>query len=278
VREVSGMGEWDATTYEGKDTILRVVRREADGLFAMVAAPEVWERETACAKWSTRDVVGHLVDTTEGYFAAFDAARSNADASEPYGLPAMSQVAGDRARAFRETSQAEMLERLHRDFDKVMELLAAVGPEDWGGLTVTHPYMGPVPAFFYSAGQLMDYAVHSWDIREGSGRAHAMSGDAADLLVPFMFGLWQSTIRADADTSPYHLGIRVTSGHNAGDYRVSISPDGMTYEPGSVDDEPCVLEFDPAGLVLTTFGRCNTGTVRGDQAIADRFLNLFFRI
>jgi hypothetical protein len=39
-----------------------------------------------------------------------------------------------------------------------------------------------------------------------------------------------------------------------------------------------VLEFDAASLVLTAFGRCNTGTVRGDAAIADRFLNLFFRI
>jgi hypothetical protein len=34
----------------------------------------------------------------------------------------------------------------------------------------------------------MDYAVHSWDIRQGSGRAQGLSGDAADLLVPFMFG------------------------------------------------------------------------------------------
>jgi len=278
MREVSGMGAWDATTFEGKDTILRVVRREADQLFAMVASPEVWERETACVRWSTRDVVGHLVDTTEGYFAAFDAARGHTDADAPFGLPAMSQVAGDRAIAFRDASQSEMLERLHTDFDKIMELLAAVDPEDWTGLIVTHPYMGPVPAFFYSAGQLMDYAVHSWDIREGGGQAHAMSGDAADLLVPFMFVLWQSTIRADADLSPFHLGIRVTSGHNAGDYQVSISPDGMTYVPGPVDDEPCVLEFDAASLVLTTFGRCNTGSVRGDRVIADRFLNLFFRI
>jgi len=30
--------------------------------------------------------------------------------------------------------------------------------------------------------------------------------------------------------------------------------------------------------VLTTFGRMNAGTVRGDEALADRFLNLFFRI
>ena len=30
------MGQWDPTTYEGKDTILRVVRHEADELFALV--------------------------------------------------------------------------------------------------------------------------------------------------------------------------------------------------------------------------------------------------
>jgi uncharacterized protein (TIGR03083 family) len=272
------MGEWDATTYEGKDTILRVVRQEAEAVFDMVAPADVWERETACARWSTRDVVGHLIDTTEGYFAAFDAARSNTDAAEPFGLAAMSQVAGDRALEFRDKSQAEMLERLRTDFDKVMDLLDGIGPDEWGGMIVTHPYMGPVPAFIYAAGQLMDYGVHSWDIREGSGQAHAMSADAADLLAPFMFIIWQSTIRSDADTSPFQIGVRVTSGHNAGDFRVSVSPDGMTYEPGSLDDLPCVLEFDAASLVLTAFGRCNTGTVRGDAAIADRFLNLFHRI
>ncbi|MDT4985771.1 MAG: hypothetical protein QOF95_3261, partial [Pseudonocardiales bacterium] len=277
-RGVSGMGEWDATTYEGKDTILRVVRREADELFALVEPAEVWDRKTACAKWSTRDVVGHLVDTIEGYFAAFDAVHSGTEPAKPHGLPAMSQVAGDQAIAFRDASQAEMLERLHTDFDKVMELLDSVGPDDWAGLIVTHPYMGPVPAFFYAAGQLMDFAVHSWDIREGSGQAHTMSADAADLLIPFMFVLWQASIRADADTSPFQLGIRVTTGHNAGDFRVSISPDGMTYEPGSVDDLPSVLEFDAASLVLVAFGRCDAGTMRGDRAIAERFLNLFFRV
>jgi hypothetical protein len=31
-------------------------------------------------------------------------------------------------------------------------------------------------------------------------------------------------------------------------------------------------------LVLTAFGRCNAGAVRGDPRTADRFLNLFFRV
>jgi hypothetical protein len=45
-----------------------------------------------------------------------------------------------------------------------------------------------------------------------------------------------------------------------------------------VDDLPTVIDFDAGSLVLTTFGRCNSGTVRGDVALADRYLNLFFRI
>jgi len=41
---------------------------------------------------------------------------------------------------------------------------------------------------------------------------------------------------------------------------------------------PAVLEFDAGSLVLTAFGRMNAGTIRGDRAVADQFLNSFFRI
>ena len=41
---------------------------------------------------------------------------------------------------------------------------------------------------------------------------------------------------------------------------------------------PAVLEFDAGSLVLTAFGRVNAGTIRGDRAVADQFLNSFFRI
>ncbi|MGZ4610924.1 MAG: maleylpyruvate isomerase family mycothiol-dependent enzyme [Actinomycetes bacterium] len=271
------MSEWNAMTYEGKDTILRVVNAEADRFFRLAEPRDAWDAPTACAEWTTRDAVGHIVDTTEGYFAAFDASRGTAPEGQVYGLPAMAERANLQAVAFRNFSQEEMLDRLRGDQQKMMDLLEAVSPEDWTGLMVTHPYMGPVPAFFYAAGQLMDYGVHSWDIQEGTGRAHALSGDAADLLVPFMFSLWQGTVRQDRDTTPFQIGIRV-SGRNAGDYRVSVDENGMTYEQAAVDDLPTVIEFDAASLVLTTFGRTNAGTVRGDESLADRYLNLFFRI
>src|SRR6187200_731522 len=268
------MSEWNAMTYEGKPTILRVVRDEAEGMFALAERPEVWESPTACADWSTRDIVGHIIDTTEGYFRAFDAARGTGQVPEPHGLPLMAQLANEGATAFRGVPQAELIERLRVDFEKMQDLLEALGPEDWTGLMVTHAYMGPVPAFFYAAGQLMDYGVHSWDIRETSGRNHALSGDVADLLVPFMFAIWQGCVSPDAVGDPFTIGIRV-GGRNAGDFRVTIADGALTYEPGEIESLPTYIEFDAASMVLCAFGRCNTGTVRGDSALAERFLNSF---
>jgi uncharacterized protein (TIGR03083 family) len=271
------MSEWNAMTYEGKDTILRVVRREAGDMFALAEEPGAWDARTACESWKVRDVIGHIVDTTEGYFAAFDTARAGADAAAPYGLVAMHERAGRTAQAFGAQSQQEMLSRARADLDKMMGILEPLTADEWTGMMVPHAYMGPVPAFVYAGGQLMDYGVHTWDIKQGSGRAHALSADAADLLVPFMFIIWQSTIRPDADLTPFSIGIRV-SGRNAGDTRVSIGDGGMSYEPGRIDDLPAMLEFDPGSMVLTAFGRINGGTASGDTALANRFLNLFFRI
>jgi uncharacterized protein (TIGR03083 family) len=271
------MTEWNAMTFEGKDTILRVVRSEAQSLFALADRPEFWETPTPCEGWSTRDIVAHIVDTTEGYFKAFDAARGSGEVPAPYGLAVMGQKVDEAATAFRGVSQAELMTRLRSDFDTMMEILEPIGPDDWTGFMVTHPYMGPVPAFFYAAGQLMDYGVHSWDLRQGSGRAHGLSGDVADLLVPFMFAIWQGTVRAADVTEPFTIGVRV-SGRNAGDYRVSVSQDGLTYEAGDIESLPAYIEFDAGSLVLTAFGRGNFGTVRGDMELAERYLNLFFRI
>src|SRR5450631_1133804 len=272
------MSSWNAMTYEGRDTMLRVMRQEAKGFFELAGEPQAWDRLTACANWQVRDVVGHLVDTTESYFVAFDAARAMSGVDPAYPLTGMASRADAQARALRSIPQAELLERARNDFTKMDAILQGLAPEDWAGLTVPHFYMGPLPAFFYPAFQLIDYGVHSWDIREGAGLAHGLSGEVADLLVPFMFVLWQATASATQDSSPYELGIRITSGANAGDTRVRVGAQGLTYETGDLADVATVIEFDPASFVLTVFGRCNAGTVRGDPRVAQRYLNLFFRI
>jgi uncharacterized protein (TIGR03083 family) len=264
-------------TYDGKDNMLRVVRREAEQFFDLADSEAAWQRSTGAGHWQVRDVVAHLVDTTESYFVAFDAARSNTDIAPAYGLPGMAQRCDDMALALRSESRSGLIDRARTDFDKMMETFDALGPDDWAGLNVSHFYMGPLPAFFYPAFQLMDYGVHSWDIRQGTGREHALAGDVGDLLTPFMFVLWKYTT-TPAEGEPVEVGIRITSGPNAGDTRVVCGPEGMDYEPGDVDGLPCVIEFDPGSFVLTAFGRTNAGTVRGDMAVAERYLNGFFRI
>jgi uncharacterized protein (TIGR03083 family) len=269
---------WNAMTYDGKETVLRVVRQQANGFIALAEVPETWRARTACPEWEVRDIVGHIVDTTETYFTGFDAARSSAEVEPAYGLVGMAKRAEEQGKSYRDLPQAEMVERLRTDFDRMMKIFEALSPEDWTGLMVPHFYMGPVPAFFYPSFQLMDYGIHSWDIREGTGREHGLHSDVADLLTPFMFGIWAGTIRVAPDSDPFEIGVRITTGPNAGDWRIAVSPDGMAYEPGDLSDLPTVLEFDPGSFVLTAFGRFNGGTVRGDKVLADRFLGRFFRI
>src|SRR5215475_2715384 len=261
------MSTWNAMTYAGKDTILTVVRKEAEQFFQMVDSDDAWEAPTGAGHWQVRDVVGHLVDTTEAYFVAFDTARAHGEAPPAYGLPGMAARVDQQATAFRSEPRTALVERLRGDFDKMMEIFDALTEEDWTGLLVPHFYMGPLPAFFYPAFQLMDYGVHSWDVRQGTGKAHGLSGDAADLLVPFMFVLWKYTT---ARQDPCQIGIRITSGANAGETRVTVGPDGMDFEPGDVSDLTSI-EFDPGSFVLTAFGRSNSGTIRGERTIADTY-------
>lgn len=272
------MTEWDATTYDAKDNLLRVVRREADQFFALAEKRGAWEAPTACPQWQVRDLVGHLIDVTESYFVGFDSARSGAAVPDALGVRVMQERLDEGAKSHRGLSQDEALQRLRTDFAKLMEMVSALGPDEWGGLVVPHKYMGPLPAFFYPVFQLMDYGVHSWDIRQGTGRAHGLHGDAADLLVPFMFIVWQATVDIPADAPSCDIGVLIPSGHNAGSWRVTAGASSVRYALGEVDDLPAVLEFDPGSFVLTAFGRSNSGTIRGDMSVADAYLNAFFRI
>jgi uncharacterized protein (TIGR03083 family) len=272
------MSEWNFMDPRSKDKLLSLVRHEAHQTQALAGQPETWEAPTGAGHWQVRDVVGHLVDTTESYFVAFDAARGRGEAAEPLGLVGMAKYVDEGAQAFRGTPQTELLSRLRDDFDRMMGIFDEVSDDEWGNLQVPHKYMGPLPVPFYAIFQLVDYTMHGWDIREGSGRAHAMSAEAADFLVPLGFILWQATAQCQPDDEAYSIGVRISSGHNAGETRLDVSPDGVSFEPASLEGVPTVLDFDPASFILTAYGRINAGAVRGDTRLAERFLNLCFRI
>jgi uncharacterized protein (TIGR03083 family) len=268
---------WNFQDAASKQRVLNVLQAEMDSMFDLVADPARWEAPTACENWEVRDVVGHLVDTTEGYLPAFAGARSNATAEAPLGLRDMATIVDQGAKSLRKVPREELIDRLRDDSERMMEEFAALSADDWAGFMIPHKYMGPLPAMFYPMFQIVDYAVHGWDIREGMRTPHAMSGDAADLLVPVIFVLWSATADVSNVDGPYSIGVR-TTGHNGGDMRADVSSEGVQFSPGDIDDCAAVLEFDPATLVLTGYARMNGGTARGDEELAGKFRGLFFPI
>jgi uncharacterized protein (TIGR03083 family) len=272
------MGAWNFMEYASKENLLDGIRRESDEMFALADDPTTWMAPTGAGHWQVRDVFGHLLDTTETYFVGFDSVSGQGEPPPPVPLTDMHEFADKGAQQFRSLDREEALDRLRGDLERMLDIEEALSEEDWGGLQVPHKYMGPLPAFFYPAFQLVDYSVHSWDIREGSRRPHALDARSADLLVPLCFVLWTATPAVSPDTTPLQVGVRITSGENAGDTRIDVSPDGLTTTPGSVDDLPAWIEFDPASFVLTAYGRINAGTIHGDRDLAQRFLGGFFRI
>src|SRR5260370_40346720 len=76
---------------EGKDYLLKVVRKERQNFYDLIDTTndETWKTPTACTEWEVRDQVGHLVDVTEGYLQRFALARAKEPFPEPLGLPGM---------------------------------------------------------------------------------------------------------------------------------------------------------------------------------------------
>ena len=272
------MSTWNFMNPASRHTLLALVRREAEGMFALLENDEAWTAPTGAGHWEARDVLCHLVDTTETYFIGFAAARGQGNPPPLVPLVDMAQHVDAGAKALRDLPRQELVARCRRDLETMMATFTALTDEEWAGLAVPHKYMGPLPAFFYPIFQLVDYAVHSWDIREGTGKPHGLAGDSADMLVPLCYVLWSATPKAFTGTEPFQVGIRIMSGANAGDSVVSVGPTGVSIAPGSAEGLSTVIEFDPASFVLTAYGRTNTGTIRGDVDLAYRFLAGFFRI
>ena len=109
------MNDWDATNFKARDNLLRVVRAEAAGMFALAERTDAWEAPTACPLWQVRDIVGHLIDVTESYFVGFDAARAGTGVDDPLGTRVMQDRLDDGAKAHRPLDQGNGNPSEHRN-------------------------------------------------------------------------------------------------------------------------------------------------------------------
>jgi mycothiol maleylpyruvate isomerase-like protein len=163
------MSEWEFLDYASKDNLLRTVREQSDQMLVLASSADTWQAPTAAGHWEVRDVVGHLVDTTEGYFVAFDAARTGTAVPDPLGVRTMNEHVDRGARAFRDASQHELLVRLEKDRQEMLAIIDELDAESWGGFMVPHKYMGPLPSCFYPVAQLVDYTCTAGTFARASG-------------------------------------------------------------------------------------------------------------
>src|SRR5512133_1299880 len=267
--------------YSGKDTVLDVIRKESTDFFSLVEDPKNWNAQTRCTEWEVRDIVGHMIDVTEGYLTRWESARKN-EPRDTVGLLVMSRDLNDHAQSFRSLPREEAVARLKADYAKMMETFEKLTPEEWSNFLVTHPFMGPLPTFFYPAFHVMDYGVHTWDIRWGLGeKDRKLDERTAGVLIPYMlYALLPSTVdQPSAQGIDVEYGIEVT-GPWGGKWRATVKDGKFEAKPETRNFEDCkaVFTYNPSDFVLTCFQRFDGGTARGDQETIDKVRSLFFRI
>jgi len=228
-----------------------------------------------------RDVVGHMIDVTEGYLSRWDMALKGETAPDALGLPAMAELLNEHAQAFRAYPRDEVIARLKTGSDRLYSIFEELSEDEWGNFLVPHPYMGPLPTFFYPAFQVIDYGVHTWDIRYGLGeKLRKLDERTAGVLIPYMFVLFQYTVDAGSAAGLDTVyGLEVSS-EWGGRWRVTIKDGQWSAEPDSGDFAGCeaVFSFDPSDFVLSAYQRFPGGSARGDEQVINRVRSLFFAI
>jgi len=264
---------------EGKETVMGILRRDQRKFFDLVENPGNWTVQTRCTDWEVRDLVGHMIDVTEGYLSRWEVARKGETAGA-LGLAIMGETLNDHALEFRSLSRDHALARLRDDAATMMAIFDALTPEEWTGFMVTHPYMGPVPAGFYPAFHIMDYGIHPYDIEYGLGDKLAELDEAtAGVLIPYCHIIMQYTVdQESASGLDCVYGIDV-SGPWGGRWRATVKDGTWQAQPEEGNFEGCdaVWRYTPSDFVLTVFGRFPGGAATGDPDVIERVRRLFFR-
>jgi len=269
----------DPMAADGKETVMEILRRDQRKFFDLVEDPKNWNVQTRCTEWEVRDLVGHMIDVTEGYLSRWEIAKRG-ESTDALGLQVMGERLNDHAMEFRSLLREEALARLRADAEKMMAVFDALTPEEWTGFLVTHPYMGPVPAGFYPAFHIMDYGIHPYDVEYGLGDKLAELDEAtAGVLIPYCHIIMQYTVDQDSARGvDCTYGMEV-SGPWGGRWRVTVKDGQWASAPEAGDFEGCdaVFRYTPSDFVLTVFGRFPGGSATGDPEVIDQVRGLFFR-
>ena len=202
--------------------------------------------------------------------------------SIPQNTLVMAESLNKNAQSYRSLPREQAISRLKSDYQKMMDIFDKLTAEEWGGFMVTHPYMGALPTLFYPAFHVMDYGVHTWDIRYGLGeKTRELDERTAGVLIPYMlFALLPSTVSApSAKGVDVEYGIEVT-GEWGGKWRATLKDGRFEAKPETGDFAGCdaIFVYDPSDFVLSCFQRFPGGAARGDYQVINKVRNVFYTI
>src|SRR5258708_13048879 len=124
-----------------KGTVLDVVRTERAKFYKVIDDPKNWNVQTRCTEWEVRDMVGHMIDVTEGYLAAWDKAKKGQPPIDAVGTGVMADSLNKKPMALPSLSREEAIARLKADSDKMLPIFDTFTPEDWNNFLLGHYYM-----------------------------------------------------------------------------------------------------------------------------------------
>lgn len=267
--------------YGSKDVVLDVVQTERGRFFTLIDDPANWMVDTRCEGWQMRDMVGHMIDVTEGYLGRWDLAAKGQEAPPARGWTVMAHDLNEGALALRSLSREAAIARLKAASDKLMNIFAGLDEEQWNGLMVSHVFSGPTPAFCYPAFQIMDYGVHTWDMHWGLGEKDARLDErTAGVLLPYMFIIWQYSVDQEAAKGvDITYGVKV-DGEWGGQWLCRVQNGQFSYEPADdLSAAQAVFHFKhPSDFVLTTYQRIQGGETSGDPEVIEKARSVFFHI
>ncbi len=267
--------------YSAKSLVLDVVRAERAKFYDVIDEPANWSVQTRCTEWQVRDMVGHMIDVTEGYLKAWDRARKGEKPIDAVGTAVMADSLNKHAQALRSLPREEAITRLKSASDKMMATFDSLTRDEWSNFIVGHYYMGPLPTFFYPAFHVMDYGVHTWDMRWGLGDKQARLDErTAGVLVPYMLILYSATVEPkSAEGVDVEYGIDV-AGEWGGKWKVKVKDGKFESEPvKDLSGVQTVFHYGSASdFVLSAFQREDLSKPTGDPNVIKQVKGLFFTI
>jgi hypothetical protein len=279
---------------EGRETVMAVLRRDRAQLARLISEPSNWTREMNFTnrlrppdvplRWQVSDLVGHMTETVDAYTETWLAIRRGGTRADRVPGGSLTEPA-----ALANLSRDLAIKRFASSCATLDGLLAALTPEEWTGLLIPHPdpynrdgvavVASPVPAGYYAGFQIIDCAVHIYDIEYGLGNKLATIDKAtAGLILPFALTFWKSSVDPKtASGLDASYGIAV-DGPWGGRWRARIRNGVWTTEVENGEFAGCDALFrypSAADLVLTFFGRYPGGSASGDLYVIAKVRDLF---